>query len=46
MKTKTLKILEKIGDKYLIARASGQKQEALNLWKLKIKLETYLLRKN
>ena len=46
MKPEIRELVKKLETKYHLARALGQKDRAINLWKLKIKLETYFLRKN
>ena len=46
MKPDTRELIKKLEAKYHLARALGQKDSAINLWKLKTKLEINFLRKN
>lgn len=46
MSSETKKLLKKLETKYHLARALGQKKKALNIWKLKTKVEISFLRKN
>ena len=46
MKPEIRELIRKLETKYHLARALGQKDDAINLWKLKTKLEINFFRKN